>query len=73
MTDTFTPATFGKLDLSSELAPEIGGYLTNGFIIRRSVIYGSVALLPRGFFNWKVSFESIVNTYSSYTSIFTTG
>lgn len=52
-TDTFTPPTFSKLEVS-ERAPEISGYLTNGFIIRGNAVFGSVALLPRGFFNWKV-------------------
>lgn len=54
LTDTFTPATFGRLEVS-EKAPIIDSYLSNGFIIRTSVVYGSVGLLPRGFFNWKVT------------------
>lgn len=52
-TDTFVPATLSRLDVA-EGAPVIHSYLSNGFIIRRSVVYGSVGLLPRGFFNWKV-------------------
>lgn len=56
-TDTFTPPTFSKLEVS-ERAPEISGYLTNGFIIRGNAVFGSVALLPRGFFNWKVRIDN---------------
>ena len=52
--DTFVPATLSKIDVV-ERAPVVHSYLTNGFIIRSSVVYGSVGLLPRGFFNWKVS------------------
>ena len=51
--DTFVPATFNRLDVV-ERAPVVHSYLSNGFIIRSSVVYGSVGLLPRGFFNWKV-------------------
>lgn len=53
LTDTFMPATLSRLDVV-EKAPVVHSYLTNGFIIRNSVVYGSVGLLPRGFFNWKV-------------------
>ena len=52
-TDTFVPATFQKLEVS-EHSPIVNGYMTDGFIIRSSLVHGSVALLPRGFFNWKV-------------------
>lgn len=52
-TDTFVPATLNRLDVV-ERAPIVHSYLSNGFIIRSSVVYGSVGLLPRGFFNWKV-------------------
>lgn len=53
MTDTFTPATFSRLEVA-EQAPVIHAYHTKGFVIRDSVVYGSVGLLPRSFFNWKV-------------------
>ncbi len=52
-TDTFIPATFEKLEVS-EHSPVVNGYMTDGFIIRSNIVHGSVALLPRGFFNWKV-------------------
>ena len=53
LADTFVPATLSKLDVV-ERAPIVHSYLSNGFIIRSSMVYGSVGLLPRGFFNWKV-------------------
>ena len=52
-TEGFTPSTFSKIDVS-EHAPVIDSYLTHGFIIRGSLVQGSVALLPRAMFNWKV-------------------
>ena len=53
-TDSFIPTTFAKLDVA-EHSPVVNGYMTDGFIIRSNLVHGSVALLPRGFFNWKVS------------------
>lgn len=49
----FRPSTFSKIEVS-EHAPLVECYLSHGFIIRGSLVRGSVALLPRGMFNWKV-------------------
>lgn len=54
LTDVPVAATFGRLEVAEE-APVVGTYLTNGFIIRGNMVHGSVALLPRGVFNWKVA------------------
>lgn len=53
-TNVFMPATFAHLDIA-EQAPVVNAFTTNGFIIRGNRVYGSVALLPRGLFHWKVT------------------
>lgn len=52
-TDVPAPSTFSRLDVP-ELAPVVDGYLTHGFTIHGCLLKGSVALLPRAKFNWKV-------------------
>lgn len=52
--DLFIPATFSKLEVSDS-APMVNGYTTRGFVVNSNTVYGSVALLPRGFLSWKVA------------------
>ncbi len=57
--DGYIPPQLNRLDVSLQ-APIIQGFLPDGFSIRGNILYGSVALLPRGFFSWKVVEESMV-------------
>ncbi|XP_064400372.1 NADH dehydrogenase [ubiquinone] 1 alpha subcomplex assembly factor 3-like isoform X2 [Halichondria panicea] len=58
--ELFIPTTFNKLE-ASDSAPMVNGYTTQGFIVNGNTVYGSVALLPRGILNWKVtSWEDLV-------------
>ena len=52
-TEGFRPPTFSKIEVS-HLAPVVRGYTLSGFAVGSTLLSGSVALLPRGFFNWKV-------------------
>lgn len=61
-------STFSKLDVP-ELAPVVYGYLSHGFIIRGSLVQGSVALLPRAMFNWKVLCQCMVVSLQQHESL----
>lgn len=47
------PTTLNRLE-AVEAAPVISSYSVQGFTIRGNRLIGSVALLPRGVFSWKV-------------------
>ena len=50
------PTTLTKMNMMEEKAPLISAYSVQGFTIRgTNRVIGSVALLPKGFFHWKVS------------------
>lgn len=66
-TDVFVPPTFGRLEVT-EQAPLVNAYTTNGFVIRNSFVYGSVALLPRTLLHWKVRRLWGVSYLDSWTS-----
>ena len=51
--DVFVPPTFSRLEVADH-APLVDAYTTNGFILRGGRVLGSVALLPRGYFHWRV-------------------
>ena len=51
--DGLVPTTLSRVDVP-EQAPLISAYSTQGFTLRGVRVMGSVALLPRGFFHWKV-------------------
>jgi hypothetical protein len=52
-TDVPVQSTLTRIDAPA-LAPVVDSYHTNGFIIQGCLVKGSVALLPRAKFNWKV-------------------
>ncbi|XP_003383876.3 PREDICTED: NADH dehydrogenase [ubiquinone] 1 alpha subcomplex assembly factor 3-like [Amphimedon queenslandica] len=52
-----------------EAAPLISGYSVQGFNLRGVQVMGSVALLPRGFFHWKINSADAITPESM--SIFT--
>ena len=47
------PSTLSTLEVAEE-APLVSGYGPDGFSLQGNYVLGSVALLPRGFFNWRV-------------------
>ena len=51
--DIFLPATLSKVS-AAQTAPVLQAYFTNGFLINATRVLGSIALLPRAFFSWKV-------------------
>ena len=49
----FRPPIFNRIEVSQQ-APVVAGYLPDGFSIGGNILRGSIALLPRGYFGWKV-------------------
>lgn len=47
------PTTLSGLQ-THDLAPVISSYSVKGFTVRGNKLVGSLALLPRGIFHWKV-------------------
>ncbi|XP_065909900.1 NADH dehydrogenase [ubiquinone] 1 alpha subcomplex assembly factor 3-like isoform X2 [Dysidea avara] len=47
--------TMSKLPIMNSLqSPVIDGYTTRGFNINGNKVFGSIALLPRAYFHWKI-------------------
>jgi NADH dehydrogenase [ubiquinone] 1 alpha subcomplex assembly factor 3 len=52
--DGMIPTTLSKVNVDDK-APLISSYGTRGFTVRGSTrLTGSVALLPKGYFHWKI-------------------
>ena len=53
--------TMSKLPIMNSLqSPVIEGYTARGFNINGNRVFGSVALLPRAYFHWKVCLKNVV-------------
>ena len=66
------PTTLSRLDVS-ELAPVVSSYSVQGFTIRGNKLIGSLALLPRGIFHWKVDWLLVVTCRLTATISFLPG
>ena len=64
------PTTLSRLE-ASQYAPIIDSYSARGFDVRGTKFIGSLALLPRALFNWKVSrvlfiFTEVMHVHIQY-------
>jgi len=54
------PPVWSKIE-ASQYAPLVTGYQPDGFTIGGNILRGSVALIPRGFFGWKVNSQMAIH------------